>query len=439
MSSRFTNAQKLIWSGQVMHPGSPLYNMIHVFRIDGVIDPVLFETAVSAVVRASDILNSALVTDGDGARLVGSSARKFYEYVDLSAEHNTEAALVDWLGQRKTSELKLEDSLIDCVLIRLSSSSSAFYFNTHHLAMDAWATGLFFRLVGDSYQNALDGTADEPTVLPYEALIEFEEKLVGTARYDAAASFWDSTVAASFQTPNLYGRETSIQTTSSVRRKLRLGSERVSRLRALSEYDEVKGFTEELAFHAVLLSVLGVFVSRVSGVTDFAISMPTANRLTPRFRNTIGSFAELFPVLLSIDPAKSFLDTVADIRSRSAESFRHALPGLGRPELNRRSSVVLNYVNASIGSFAGRKVETEWIHSDHFDSNHLVRLHAHDFDQTGDLTLLFDFAGDAFSKEMQDDAMEQFLMLFDAFVLDPTQPVGKPSLVKDRDLPEGAP
>ena len=71
-----TQAQRLIWAGQQLHPDVPLYNMVLAFRFDGAIDVEAFSAAFQALVVNTDALRTVFGNrDGVPHRMVRDDIR----------------------------------------------------------------------------------------------------------------------------------------------------------------------------------------------------------------------------------------------------------------------------------------------------------------------------------------------------------------------------
>ena len=128
---------------------------------------------------------------------------------------------------------------------------------------------------------------------------------------------------------------------------------------------------------------------------------------------TVGSFIELYPFAACIDADTRFVDLLERVRTESNQFLRYAQPGAGHPNLQSGFNMVLNYITASFGSFANLPVTCDWVHCDHGDAAHHLRLQVHDFDGAGELVLHFDVNEEVFDERLQPIAIEQFLNLLE--------------------------
>jgi len=58
-----SSPQREIWFDQILHPDLPLYNFGGYLRIDGPIDPALFEKALNQVIEENDALRIMFIKE----------------------------------------------------------------------------------------------------------------------------------------------------------------------------------------------------------------------------------------------------------------------------------------------------------------------------------------------------------------------------------------
>ncbi|MEO0868545.1 MAG: condensation domain-containing protein, partial [Cyanobacteria bacterium J06642_11] len=59
--SNLTTGQILLWLGQKLNPGTPLYNMVFSFTIQGTIDASHFQKAFQQLVHHCDVLRLTIL------------------------------------------------------------------------------------------------------------------------------------------------------------------------------------------------------------------------------------------------------------------------------------------------------------------------------------------------------------------------------------------
>lgn len=222
---------------------------------------------------------------------------------------------------------------------------------------------------------------------------------------------------------------------------VRLGHQKTAMLWDFVEQDAVLDFDHirERPRFQVFATLLFAWLSRVSDAGELALGAPYHNRSSAKFRQTAGLFMELFPVHVSIEPEETFSSLARKVSAATHQLLLHAHPGASASPDARRFAVVLNYVTASFGEFAGLPVQSDWVHAGFGDPQHCLRLQVYDFDRKGEFALDFDLSADVFGDLEAGWAIRHFTRLADALIADPEQRIDTIALVENDDLPEFAP
>ncbi len=424
--SNLTRAQSLIWAGQQLHADVPLYNMVLAFRIAGPVDETAFTAAFAALVDGTDAMRTVFVEEaGTPRRVVLESAPAELEIADLTAGPDPEAAYTAWAEAATTARFDLGSSLYRSALIKLGDADYVWFLAQHHLITDGWAVAVVYERMEELYREAAAGElAVAPDRYPsYEAYADYERRFRDSDAFAAAQDHWDAKVDAELEELAFYGVSRAPGgTTRTDRITVALGRERMERLESLSSGDDglMGGISQFNVFATVLLAT----VARTTGQSELAILAPAHNRPSPRFKATDGLFIEVLPLRATVEPTDTFRTLLDQTAVEARDFLLHARPGTSSASQNRAYSVLLNFINASLGDFNGWPMRSEWLHPGHGDSDHDLRLQVHDFDGTGELTLHFDLSRDIFDTEREKAVVRHFLALFDALLADPDQPIG---------------
>ncbi len=427
-----TQSQLLLWTGQQIQPNAPLYNMIFAFDLAGKIQVQAFKIAFQKLIEQSDAMRTVFrMLDGVPQQEILSELQHDMGIFDWSQEDNLDTKFQDWATERNQRNFDLSTCLFDSVLIKISDERYIWYSSQHHLISDAWSASVLYRTMSDLYRHALNGTlADAPPLPAFQDYLSHEKQ--ARSNNQEALQYWQEKAAALPPPPTLYGISKSIDSIASTQSKrilCDLGEARSAKLRALTQEADIRAWTQHLSLFNIFATVLFAWLHRVSGQQELAISTPAHNRPTPDFKNTPGVFIELFPLLESIQKDDTFGSLFQRVRTSAFEFLKNAQSGIAHPQLNRNINVVLNYVHAEFGNFNGIPATAEWLHPNHADPGHALRLQVMDFDASGNIQLYFDVNESPFPKAFQAQISTHFLALLDAFIADRSQSVHQLSLV----------
>lgn len=424
-----TQSQLQLWAGQSLSPNIPLHNTAHSFTINQNIEEAIFQRAFQILVNELDALRTNFgAKDGVPFQYFVAEIIHTVEIIDGSAM--TEVEITDWILKRSQRTLDLSTKAFDTALIRLSAEKYIWVINMHHLITDAVSATLVFNYLSVIYQNIKKNPSKVMEGLPkFQSYIEFEKEASLSTDNEEGKAYWQGKVESSKGLPALYGARSYDKTTGSTRITVKLGAQRCQKLKELAENPEIKGWTQNLTLFNLLSTIYASFIYRISGKKSFAFGAPMHNRANKSFKDTVGLFIEIFPIFVEFEDGDSFLDLLNRIKLESNDYMRYAQPGTVTPEIGGSFNSILNFINVGFSEFNGTKVHSKWIHPGHIDITHQMRCHVVDFDNTGELELLFDLNHGVFNKNLIEKVPRHFLNLMDAFLSDIHTPIALPSLL----------
>lgn len=413
-----TASETLVWAGQRLAPGEPLYNMALGIEITGPLDVAAFRRAFTRLVDESDALRTVVREErGRPLRVVLDRAPSELEVREVPTGQVPEEELAAHLVERTQRMFVLEEALFDAALLRRGPERHVWYLNQHHLVTDAWSVGVLHRRLSALYaEEEGTGPRDGEALPPFSEFVRFEQSLRDGVRLERARQHWRTQPAP--QPLRIYGNPgPGCGRTRRVR--VALGEQRAARLAQVAASAPFRALTSEQSRFLVFATVLSAWLHRTADLRGVAIGTPWHNRATARQRATPGLFIELYPLHLQLADDETFASLAAKASGASQEALRHVVPGASAEPGARAFEVVLNYITANLGSFAGRPARADWVHSGFGDRAHKLRLQVHDFDLQGGPTLDFDLDEALFGDREREWVVRHFLTLFDALLATP--------------------
>lgn len=426
-----TQSQLLMWTGQELNPQAPLYNMALVFDLHGKIQVNAFRNAFFALIEQSDAMRTVFkVENGLPKQFILDKAQHDFVFYDWASNAEKKATVRAWLAERCQAMMNLSVCSFDSVLIKISDEHYIWFFNQHHLTTDASSTAVLYKAMARLYKKALANLdLHETNLPPFVDYIAFEQESRLDPKKKKIHQFWREKLPHIPKSLQLYGFDGKVKTSRTQRFPLELGIERSQKLRALTKEKDIRSWTEHLSLYTIFTTVLFTWMHRVTGQHHLAIGTPAHNRPNAVFKETAGVFVEFFPLIAEIEENESFSSLLQRVRVATNEFLKNAHPGTSTAEMSRQFNVVLNYINAEFSDFNGIPMTSEWIHTQHCDPQHHVRLHVHDFDVSGNIQLYFDLNEDVFDDVSQERVTQDYLTLLDAFIEDRTQAIFKHGLL----------
>ena len=417
-----TTSQSQIWAGQQLSVDSPLYNMVVTGTISAPIDPGRFCQAWNRVVDDYHSLRCCVQLADAQPKIIdtqtSSPTNTRLGIVDFSAHADPLSEANNWITQRCQTVFDLSIALSEAMLLKVSDTCWIWYLNQHHLITDAWSFQIIWKRLNQYYFMDEAPTAADQKELSYADYVSIERASKDTTKKgERALKYWKNKQISSKLV--LYSTPVDHHSTASTRVNAPLTDHRLQALHTLSMLPEARSFSKNLSQYTVILSMLYVYLHRVSGETMLTVGSPALNRSDSRLLAIPGLFIEVLPLQIKLAAEETFTSLLTKVRSEVMQFHKSAVPGACSATSQRNVSVILNYISAALGDFGPFPTTIEWHHCGHIDAHHALRLQVTDWSGEGGISLDFDFNDACFTPALRVRALEQWWALFDAVAADP--------------------
>ncbi|MDB6114914.1 MAG: non-ribosomal peptide synthetase [Lacunisphaera sp.] len=319
-----SSGQRRLWFLEQMEPGSPLYNIPYLVRLQGPLDPAALKSALNRIVERHEALRTNFVAVGsEPVQVVQSEWELDLPVTDLG--HFAEAARPAELKKLTAAEARrpfdlAHDLPLRTRLFRLSPTEHALMLVMHHIASDGWSMAILYRELGLCYEACVSGREPVLRELP----IQFRDFAVWQQEYlqgrvlDRLTTYWKKKMSgapALLELPTDFPRP-PLQSHRGDTVNLRLPASLVAQLKSVSARHRV-------TFFMTLLAAFKVVLHRYTGQADLVVGSPLAGRDRAESEELVGFFINtvLMRTDLSGDPTVEEL--LIRVRDVSLEAFDH--------------------------------------------------------------------------------------------------------------------
>ena len=315
------------------------FNESILLHLQGDLNQLALEQAIAGVCARHEAFAMSFAADGSVLR-VGPPAAITPAFIDLSAvkrtlqQHCAEAV-------RRPFDLT-RAPLLRCELLRLGVHSHALLIVAHHLIFDGWSAAVFLEEVASGYRALAAGCEPEWPVA--ESFREFALERHHRQPH-TQLEYWKNVYATLPEVLALptdgrapprpdYTADTVFYDFATELRS------------ALHDCARTHGVT----IYSLLLAGVGALLSRLSGQSDFAISVPIATQAATGRHRLIGDGVNTLPLRMSIDPSEPFITLVqrchrwlldaTDNQDVTLRTLQNALENVARDGV--LSSVIFN-------------------------------------------------------------------------------------------------
>ena len=294
-------------------------------RVTGHVDLAVLQGALDDVVERHELLRTRLVRDADAPyQVVCPPCQVPMQVRDLPpvAGESRDMAIQELLLEVNAGTISSHEvPLLRALLCRFDDRDSVLFLTVHHSVADGWSAGVILRDLGAFYAARVSGTA--PKLAPmrqYREYVEWQRASAGSTSDDGALKYWAEKLdgGREFRIPNDHGRPARYSRPFS----LHVFSMEAGAIAAAADLATATRGT----LFMVMLSAIYVLANQLTGATDLAVNVVTADRSEVQFHNTMGLFLSVVPFRTEIADCTRFRDVVLKTRETFIEAMAHALP-----------------------------------------------------------------------------------------------------------------
>ncbi|MEU3223348.1 amino acid adenylation domain-containing protein [Streptomyces sp. NPDC006976] len=335
-----TIAQRGVWYGQLVDPGSPKYNIGECFEIRGDLDETLFAAAVDRAADLCDSLNLEFVTESDTVRQRvvrhprADTGR--LRTVDLSRAADPAAEVERYLAEDMASADTLHRPQHHFALLRAGDGLRYWYVRFHHIAVDGLGGAVFTRTVADLYGRAVRGEDLARVTLPAAPLRELvadEAAYRDSGRYEADRAYWtgrfaDLAPGAAGEGDDAHSGRTLIRRRTDTPTTPGPGGTDV-RLHTgetlpVSVLDGLRRLAaaHRTTWSAVMVSAVAAYTARVTGNRDVTVGLASNGR-HGGLRHIVGMTSNILPLRLTLTADMTVGALVREVADEMRGALRH--------------------------------------------------------------------------------------------------------------------
>ena len=320
--------QRDVWYDQAAYHDSPVYNIGGSFCFDGEIDHKLLEKAINQLILENDAMRLVFYEEDNRVMQSAAATNHFaLEFLDFSDDEKPRQAAQAWIQHTFQQPFYLHEkgSLSKFALVKESPRRYYLLAKYHHIISDGWSTKVVIDRLAELYNAFLSGLPPKPAVEQrYFDYVAQEQEYLCSDAYQRDADYWLSTFPT-LPPPLIENRYPITQKDSLPKanvHKFTLSRPFYNRLNQFAQANK------NTIYH-VLLSVLALYFSRTTQQDNIVIGVPSLNRNGARFKDVLGMFVSLSPLVLSVDIHDDINQLMKSCGKTLREIYRHQRFPLG--------------------------------------------------------------------------------------------------------------
>lgn len=395
-----TNPQKSIWYMEQYFKGTAINNICGSLTINEIVDFEIFKKSINLFVKSNESFHIRLFMENSIPKQYFCDFEEFdLEIIDIKSNDEILDIEKDMVNIPFNM---IESPLFKFKLFRLPNGHGGFVVNTHHIISDAATIAIIGSSIARIYTNLKNNIEIDTNIPSYVDYIISEQEYLLSDKFKKDEKYWNeqfetipdiASIPASF-------RDTINYSSNSKRELFILPKDIVDKIRQLCSKEKISVFN-------FFMAIYSLYIGRVSNLDEFVIGTPILNRTNFKEKHTSGMFISTVPLKITIDNNSSFLDFVSNIAMDSMSMLRHQrypYQYLLENLRNKYGSVpnlydnLISYqVTKTIDKTIALPYSVHWVEANEISCG--INIHIHDNDDSGNLTMCYDYLVDKYSSE----------------------------------------
>lgn len=312
-------AQQRMWILDQMEPSGAIYTMPMAFEISGALEIKALEYSVNQLVKRHESLRTTFnIVNGKPVQIVNS----FSEF-SLDVKKVTDEELNAELDKnaKRTFDLK-NGPLAFFQLLNNGGDKHAFLFNMHHIISDGASMSIVFKEIFETYAAYLKNkNVGIPELkIQYRDFASWQNEQISEAQATSLKAYWHDKMSGEIANLSLPAdlKRPEIRSFSGNNFSFSFSEEKGKILNELAKQHNTSMFV-------VLLSLLKVFISKISNEKDIIIGSPVSGRVHPDLEEQIGFYVNTLAFRDHIDAADTFSDVIVKVSKTVRDGIDHQI------------------------------------------------------------------------------------------------------------------
>ncbi|SDH70341.1 surfactin family lipopeptide synthetase A, partial [Pedobacter terrae] len=331
-------SQENIFYDQVIDPENSYYNICGYVILQGKLDITLFESIIESLPEYFDIYHLRFDPGVNPAPQYLEKSKNICSLrkVDFSKYDFPLIAAKEFMQSKADEAFDLEGELFENYMLRIDQDKYYFFFKYHHLLMDGVSVKIWTRHIFLEYEKLRLSSIKPIQSNSYRSYIkEIEEstQYYNSAIYQENKAYWLNKFRNIVIEPILSPRYEIYQSNS-----LKCGT--FSRLINDQLKQDIKQLSDltGCSLQQLTIAALAIYYNQLNGFENCIFGVSAFNRKKNQ-KDTVGTFANILPILVKIDQDLPIRNFLKDLRTQQLGSYRHTSYPLRRlnSELRSRS------------------------------------------------------------------------------------------------------
>lgn len=415
-----TNPQKSIWYMEEFFKGSNINNICGNITINEVVDFNKLKEAINIFIHSNDCFNIRIILDNNiPKQYLCEFGNLDFDIINI----NSKDEIISIEKEMVSQTFNIIDSpLFVFKLFKLPNGHGGVVMNIHHIISDAATIAIISTGVAKIYSNLMKNFNLDIETFSYIDYINSEKNYLKSEKFKKDEQYWNEkfeTIPEVASLPSSLKNKNTTYSSDSKRISFVLNKNIVDKIRELCS-------KEKISVYNFFMAVYSLYIGKVSNLDDFVIGTPILNRTNFKEKHTPGMFISNIPFRIDLDDNLTFSNFVSNIANDTLGMLRHQkypyqylLENLRKKydSIPNLYDIIISYqITKTVDKTIDLPYTASWFETDKISCG--INIHIHDNDDSGNLTMCYDYLIDKYSPEDINSVHNRILHIVDQLLTD---------------------
>lgn len=286
------------------------YNIPYFIKVSSNIDMEQLKKAIWKELKENEILRT--IYTFNNSKIVQKVLPFEKKLLNISVEYEP---IIDfeYLQKYLIQPFDLEKSIPFRASIIKSNSDIILFLDIHHIAIDGFSLNQLLKNIEKNYFE-IKFTRPKFTYKDYSNWIN---KQISNGKYMQKKQYWQEQLKG-YQENIFLGIEKTIKPNS--KRTIYYNREISSQL-----YEQLRDYivTNNISLNILFMTALYILIAKYSSINDIVIGSPVSGKVLADLEEMIGSFINSLPIRYKVDPSKTILETIEDVKKQVMDALEN--------------------------------------------------------------------------------------------------------------------
>ncbi len=306
-----SSEQSRMWFIYSLEKNNPQYNVPFIIELNGEVDYDALEKTINCILKRNKALVTTILNiEGEAFQYINEDKKYFLNMIDISEEESNEKKYSDILEHERNKTFNLEEDIpIRMTLVKLGKQNYSLVVVVHHMFIDGWSMGVFYREFREIYTKYCE--CENPEInIPDIQYVNYAMEQNSSDDMEKEKEYWKEKMknaSVTLDLPYSFPVKNSDDNAGDI----------VSEVFDEKLKDKVEEFCHKnkITNYTFFLSIYYLTLRKCCRQNNITVGSPMLNRNSEKLSSIIGFFANTICLNVDIQNETNYEEFIKDVNN----------------------------------------------------------------------------------------------------------------------------